>query len=64
MNYLVNVIKTYKHINYNIKKMQSHVTASFCCGIDLFSREAALQVSSARTGLTTVFGMGTGGTPS
>ena len=31
-------------------------------GDDLFSQEAALQVSSARMSLTTVFGMGTGGT--
>ena len=30
-------------------------------GVDLFSRAAARQVSSARMSLTTVFGMGTGG---
>ena len=30
-------------------------------GVDLSSREAALQVFSARVSLTTVFGMGTGG---
>ena len=33
-------------------------------GGDLFSQEVAPQVSSARTAFTTVFGMGTGGTPS
>ena len=32
-----------------------------CVGADLFSREVALQVFSARLSLTTVFGMGTGG---
>ena len=30
-------------------------------GVDLFSRAASSQVSSARMSLTTVFGMGTGG---
>src|SRR4051812_14402671 len=33
-------------------------------GGDLFSQGVAPQVSSARTAFTTVFGMGTGGTPS
>ena len=32
-------------------------------GGDLFSRRVAPRVSSARVGFTTVFGMGTGGTP-
>ena len=34
----------------------------FCVGDDLFSQAAARQVSSAQLSLTTVFGMGTGGT--
>jgi hypothetical protein len=38
--------------------------ASNYSGGDLFSQEVAPQVSSARTAFTTVFGMGTGGTPS
>jgi len=33
-------------------------------GSDLLSRGVAPEVSSARKGLTAVFGMGTGGTPS
>ena len=36
----------------------------FRVGDDLFSRAAARRVSSARMSLTTVFGMGTGGTSS
>ena len=32
-------------------------------GGDLISRRVAPRVSSARVGFTTVFGMGTGGTP-
>ena len=45
-------------------KKRTAKTVLFCCGIDLFSREAALQVFSARMSLTTVFGMGTGGSSS
>ena len=35
-----------------------------CTGTDLFSQAVSRQVSSARTSLTSVFGMGTGGTSS
>lgn len=34
----------------------------FCAGINLSSRDVAIQVFSAPVSLTTVFGMGTGGT--
>ena len=47
-----------------LRKKRTIKTVLFCCGTDLFSREAALQVFSARTSLTTVFGMGTGGSSS
>ena len=43
------------------KKRTDESLFFFYVGIDLFSREAALQVFSARMSLTTVFGMGTGG---
>ena len=43
-----------------IKKSRSNDLLSLCRHY-LFSREAALQVFSARVSLTTVFGMGTGG---
>ena len=34
-----------------------------CVGLDLFSRAVSGKVSSALQGLTSVFGMGTGGPP-
>ena len=37
-------------------------TAFVCAGTDLFSQGVATQVFSARVSLTSVFGMGTGGT--
>ena len=36
----------------------------FDVGEDLFSRDVSVQVSSAQMSLTSVFGMGTGGTSS
>ena len=51
----------FKHkVEVDIKK-DTRMSVFFYVGVDLFSREAALQLSSARVSLTTVFGMGTGG---
>ena len=56
---LVNIESTHTEA----KKQKTHLRRCvlFDVGVDLFFREAALQVSSARVSLTTVFGMGTGG---
>ena len=48
-------------VNTKIKNKPLERVVCFYVGIDLFSQEAALQLSSARVSLTTVFGMGTGG---
>ena len=43
------------------KTEKSHnESCGFCVGADLFSRDVAIRVFSARISLTTVFGMGTG----
>ena len=54
---LINIESTHTEM----KKTHLRRCVLFDVGVDLFSREAALQVSSARVSLTTVFGMGTGG---
>ena len=46
---------------YQDNKKATLLGGSLSVGIDLFSRAASSQVSSARMSLTTVFGMGTGG---
>ena len=52
----------FKHkVGVDIKKNHPKEWFFFYVGVDLFSQEAALQLSSARVSLTTVFGMGTGG---
>ena len=45
-----------------LNKKRAHSEECADVGDDLFSRAAARQVSSAQLSLTTVFGMGTGGT--
>ena len=45
-----------------LNKKRAHYEECADVGDDLFSRAAARQVSSAQLSLTTVFGMGTGGT--
>ena len=56
-------ISKYKITHTEAKKKKRIIEDAFFndVGVDLFSREAALQVFSARVSLTTVFGMGTGG---
>lgn len=55
----MNIESTHKEVK---KKKRIKRDAFFIdVGVDLSSREAALQVFSARVSLTTVFGMGTGG---
>ena len=51
---------TVKITNYSAYACQ-RTMCSFGVGIDLFSRAASSQVSSAQMSLTSVFGMGTGG---
>ena len=51
---------TVKITNYSAYACQRTI-CSFGVGIDLFSRAASSQVSSAQMSLTSVFGMGTGG---
>ena len=46
------------------EKEHSKRCALLCVGADLFSRAVTSQVSSALRSLTTVFGMGTGGSSS
>ena len=56
-------INEYQINTQRSEKEKTHLSRCvlFDVGVDLSSREAALQVFSARVSLTTVFGMGTGG---
>ena len=54
----------YLHAPPNAKKKHLKRDASLDSGSDLSSRTVSSQVLSALKGLTSVFGMGTGGTPS
>ena len=46
---------------FSFIRLLSSFELSLEVGIDLFSRHASVQVSSAQHSLTSVFGMGTGG---